>query len=261
LDSSVFALGSTNTDRDRARAAVAENPSWYHAIELAPGVVSPGRVDWRGYASRVLPADMSGLRAVDVGTFDGFWAFEMERRGASVTAIDVDDLADVDLPPPQRARLERDAAATDFRLGVGFRIAAGLLGSGAERVTCNVYELEPERVGGEVDFAFVGSILEHLRDPVGALERVRETLRPGGRLVAVERVSVRATLLSPRAATASFQPLVSHFTWWRPNVAALLAYVRTAGFEEVRRSGRLMRPPMTRGMRATFCGVEARRGT
>jgi len=204
---------------------------------------------------------MSGLRALDVGTFDGFWAFEMERRGAAVTAIDVDRLDDVDLPPPQRARLERDAAAGGFRLGLGFRLASELLGSSAERVTCNVYDLEPARVGGQVDFAFVGAILEHLRDPVGALERVRSTLRPGGVLVVVERISPRTTLLSPRAAVASFQPLVSNFTWWCPNVAGLLAYLRTAGFEDVRRSGRLMRPPMARGMRATFCHVEARAGT
>ena len=39
-----------------------------------------------------VPADLSGLRCLDVGTMDGFWAFEMERRGAaSVTAIDLDD--------------------------------------------------------------------------------------------------------------------------------------------------------------------------
>src|SRR5205814_416683 len=83
------------------------------------------------------------------------------------------------------------------RLGVGFRLASELLGSTAERVACNVYDLEPARVGGQVDFAFVGAILEHLRDPVGALERVRTTLRPGGVLVVVERISVRATLRAP----------------------------------------------------------------
>ena len=143
--------------------------SWYHTIELAPGVVTPGRVDWRRYVSRVLPADMSGLRALDVGTFDGFWAFEMERRGADVVAIDVDSVGAVELPPPQRARLEDDAAASGFELGRGFRLASEALGSSVERVACDVYDLEPALIGGQVDVAFVGALLEHLRDPVRAL--------------------------------------------------------------------------------------------
>jgi tRNA (mo5U34)-methyltransferase len=125
------------------------------------------------------------------------------------------------------------------------------------RVSCNVHELTPERIGGAVDIAFVGAILEHLRDPVGALERIREALRPDGLLVVLERVSVRAMLLSPRAATATFQPLVSQFTWWRPNVAGLVAFIRTAGFEDVRRRGRLMYPPVTARTRAAFCLVQA----
>jgi hypothetical protein len=133
-----------------------------------------------------------------------------------------------------------------------------VLGSSVERVACNVYELVPESIGGQVDVAFIGAVLEHRRDPVGALERIRSALRPGGTLVVLERVSVRATVLSPRAATASFQPLVSHFTWWRPNVAGLMAYLTTAGFEDAHRVGRLVRPPVSAGTRATFCHAEAR---
>jgi tRNA (mo5U34)-methyltransferase len=240
------------------RAAVAANPSWYHTIELAPGVVTPGHVDWRGYAARVLPDDMSGLRALDAGTFDGFWAFEMERRGAEVAAIDLDTIDAVDLPPPQRARVEGDAQASGFEMGRGFRLAAEALGSSVERVACNVYDVEPGGIGGPVDLAFVGALLEHLRDPVGALEAVRGALNPGGRLVVVEGISLRGTILSPRAPVAAFRPMTSHFTWWRPNVAALLDYVRAAGFEDVRRNGGLLRPPVRRERRLTYCRVEAR---
>nr|MBA2506600.1 methyltransferase type 11 [Thermoleophilaceae bacterium] len=72
-----------------AREAVAANPHWYHSIEVAPGVVTPGQVDLRGTAEKLLPPSLASTRALDVGTFDGFWAFEMERRGAEVVAIDV----------------------------------------------------------------------------------------------------------------------------------------------------------------------------
>ena len=39
--------------------------------------------DLRDYVDHYgLPERMDGMRALDVGTWDGFWAFEMERRGA-----------------------------------------------------------------------------------------------------------------------------------------------------------------------------------
>ena len=41
--------------RDRARAVLAENPTrWYHTLELAPGIVTPGYIDMRTAAPRVI---------------------------------------------------------------------------------------------------------------------------------------------------------------------------------------------------------------
>src|SRR5439155_16266083 len=77
---------------------------WYHTLELAPGVVTEGMFDHRPYVDRYrLPADLRGRRVLEVGTFDGFWAFELERRGARVTAIDVDRVEHYDWPPRLRA--------------------------------------------------------------------------------------------------------------------------------------------------------------
>src|SRR5207244_1994191 len=65
---------------------------WYHTLELAPGVLTPGWFDLRDLARDIPWPDLTGKRCLDVGTFDGFWAFEMERRGAAeVVAIDVLD--------------------------------------------------------------------------------------------------------------------------------------------------------------------------
>ena len=65
---------------------------WYHSLELAPGVVTPGWFDLRPMAAKLPWPTLTGLRCLDVGTFDGFWAFEMERRGArEVVAIDLLD--------------------------------------------------------------------------------------------------------------------------------------------------------------------------
>jgi SAM-dependent methyltransferase len=218
------------------RDAVAANPGWYHTIELAPGVVTPGHVDLRGLPGAVLPASLSG-RALDVGTFDGFWAFELERRGAEVVALDVPALAAAEWPPANRERLEATAREMDLQLGRGFAIAAEALGSKVRRVECNVYDLDAGAIGGTVDFAFLGAMLLHVRDPVRALEAVRGVLAPGGRLTILEPIDPWLSLLSPRRPAARFQANETDFNWWAANVACLEAWLRAAGFTRVARGG------------------------
>jgi tRNA (mo5U34)-methyltransferase len=241
-----------------AREAIERNPVWYHTIEVAPGVVTPGQVDLRKTASRILPDDLSAERALDVGTFDGFWAFEMEGRGADVVSIDVDRIESAEWPPRSRSWLEREVEARGMRLGLGFELASALLGSRVARVICNVYDLSPEAVGGPVEFAFSGALMLHLRDPVRALERIFKTLEPGGELRILEPVSLAMTLRSPRRPAASFQAANSGFNWWVPNVTALSAWLHAAGFVAVRRTC-FARPPAARRMRQFYAGFSARR--
>jgi SAM-dependent methyltransferase len=240
-------------------AAIASNPAWYHTIELAPGVATPGRVDMRKVAGRILPDDLGGKRALDVGTFDGFWAFELERRGAETIAIDVERVEAADWPPIHRKLMEERIQEFQVSLGRGFGIAKEALGSSVQRVLCPVHDVTPERIGGEVDVAFIGALLLHLRDPVGALEAVHGTLAPGGRLVVLEPIDVTLSVLHPRHPRADFRALSSQFTWWYPNIRALLGWVRTAGFGDVRR-GRIVRPPGHMGMGGiVYCQVTATR--
>ena len=77
-----------------------------------------------------LPDRLDGLRVLDVGTWDGFWAFEMERRGAEVVALDLDDERDLDWPPRRRP-----ASSPSAPRGAGFRLAHEILGSKVERVS------------------------------------------------------------------------------------------------------------------------------
>jgi len=252
--------GSIAVARDAAvaREAIDRNPVWYHTIELGPGVATPGQIDLRGVVADVLPVELSGRRALDVGTFDGFWAFEMERRGAEVVSIDVDRIDSAEWPSRSRARLEREAEQRGLELGLGFELASELLGSSVSRVICSVYDLAPAAIGGPVDFAFSGAILLHLRDPVRALERVHGALRPGGELRILEPVSVAMTLRSPRRAAATFQAAHSDFNWWVPNLVALKSWLVTAGFVDVRRL-RFVRPPSDERMRQWQVALTARR--
>jgi tRNA (mo5U34)-methyltransferase len=215
---------------------VADHPGWYHTIELSPEVTTPGFCDLRPFAPDALPASLEGKRCLDVGTFDGFWAFSMETRGAAeVFALDLPDGTQADWPPNTREANLEESRETGLEWGSGFKLAHEALGSSVKRVEGNVYDLTPEWLGGPVDVVLCGTILQHLRDPVGALENMRRCLVPGGTLLMIEAYSVPLTRRHPRLPVAEFRPAVpgSKFTWWLPNVAALRGLAETAGFVPV----------------------------
>jgi len=154
---------------------------WWHTIEVAPGVVTPGGWDLRPTAARIpWPASLEGLRCLDVGTMDGFWAFELERRGArEVLAIDLADPARQDAPRPGRGSPGRPTPPERLR-GASFRTAAELRGSRVAYEDLSVYDLSPAEVG-HFDLVFVGYVLQLVRDPL----RARHALGVLGRSVAL----------------------------------------------------------------------------
>jgi tRNA (mo5U34)-methyltransferase len=212
-----------------AEAAMREahQQGWYHTIDLPDGSRTPGVFDTRAVARRVQwPAGLPGGRCLDIGTCDGFWAFEMERRGAAeVTAIDVDDPGQLDWSWAARRDPE---AMRDWRARRGrrFDIARRALGSRVKRIACSVYDLDPA-VHGRFDVVFCGTLLIHLRDPVRALERMREVC--AGELVLVECVDALLDLVARRVPCARFAPAPEQ--WWRVNRAGLLDMLRVAGYD------------------------------
>ena len=216
-------LDAEPSDPERLRE-LAATEGWYHSIELAPGIVTSGMFDHRPYVDRYgLPESLSGMRALDVGTFEGFWAYELERRGAEVTALDVPRIQDLDWPPRQRP-------AEDGPRGDLFRRAAEAKGSGVRWVGGSIYEATPEDLGGTFDLVFCGSVLIHLRDPALALERMAGLCH--GRLVFADEYSRKLEWI-PRFRLAEFKS-GEHMTWWRPTTRTWMSMVHLAGFEDVR---------------------------
>ena len=72
---------------DEAQSLVARVRHWHHRFEIHPGLVTPGAYD-PGFLLDMLqlPARLDGLRVLDVGTSDGYFAQALWRRGAAVTA-------------------------------------------------------------------------------------------------------------------------------------------------------------------------------
>src|SRR5262245_17699909 len=133
--------------------------TWYHTIDLGDGLITPGIYDHRPYLARYdLPADLRGRTALDVGAASGFFAFELERRGAAVTTVDLPEWFDHDFGPLYQP--DRDTEGGRTYLHEPLAIAARLLGSRVERRHLNVYDLSPETVG-TFDLVFCGSLLIH----------------------------------------------------------------------------------------------------
>jgi tRNA (mo5U34)-methyltransferase len=167
---------------------------WWHTIELSPGVVTPGGWDLRPTAAEVPWPDVAGKRCLDVGTADGFWAFELERRGAA-------EVVATDLPSAfqQKARAR-------------FELARELRGSRVVYEERDVYALD-----GEYDVVFMGFVLQMVRDPLGALEAIRGVCR--GHLLLLDTISLPLSLLpSPLARLDARRNALEHFVFNRRGV-------------------------------------------
>ncbi|MCL4414548.1 MAG: class I SAM-dependent methyltransferase [Acidimicrobiales bacterium] len=210
------------------QASIAERAAalrWYHTIDLGGGVVTDGWFDLRSLVGRYgLPERLEGKRALDVGTWDGFWAFEMERRGAEVVAIDIDDTSDLDWPVRRRP----DPAPPEKR-GEGFRLAREALSSRVERLALSVYDARPE-VLGTFDVVFCGSVLVHLRDQVLALERLAAL--SNDLIVLAEPYDRRAGWL-PGAFSRHLADRDSSVVFWMPSARTWRRLVWSAGFDQV----------------------------
>ena len=204
---------------------------WYHTIELPGGEVTPGYFDTRRAAAAVpLPASLRGRRCLDVGTYDGFWAFEMERRGAAeVVAVDVLDPRRWDWPGDATEEAVEAIGGPKRASVQAFEVARSALGSAAGRRDLSVYELSPETVG-VFDVVYCGSLTLHLRDPVRALAAIRTVCRE--LLVYEDAVDVALSRWRRRTPYASFDGRGRPW-WWRLNVAALQRVAESAGFDVV----------------------------
>lgn len=218
---------------------MAANPLWYHTMDLGPGVTTPGWFDLRPILASLPWPDVAGKRCLDVGTYDGQLAFELERRGASeVVATDIADHELWDWPPRIRARgVEYLRAVAGERKGVGFEIARELLASSVRRVQLSVYDLDPGDLG-EFDVVVCGSLLLHLRDPLRALDAMRSVCRE--RLLCTNWIEPNS-IFGRRRPVARLDGMTDQLHWWLPNAAGHARMVEAVGFE-VEREVRYRQP-------------------
>ncbi|WP_410216297.1 TIGR04290 family methyltransferase [Paracoccus sp. (in: a-proteobacteria)] len=201
---------------------------WFHNLRIGDQQTAPDhplgdypQFKWQGFR-HVIPDDLSGMTVLDIGCNAGFYAIEMARRGARVTAVDTDP----------RYLEQAGFAARMSDVDITFR-------------QMSVYDVGA--LGQRFDLVIFMGVLYHLRHPLLALDMLHQHV-VGDRLLfqSMQRGSLQV------AETEADYPFTDwdifndpdwpklHFVehsyakdptnWMIPNRAAVEAMLRDAGF-------------------------------
>jgi tRNA (mo5U34)-methyltransferase len=236
-------------DALRKRRAVREVGFWWHSIDLGDGVVTPGAKTPEVLESERqaidLP-DLAGRTVLDIGGWDGYFAFEAERRGAARVAVLDHYVWSLDLPGQQAYWRECREAGVDpepyeglpfWQPGAlpgraGFDTARRALGSRVEPIVADFANDDLSSVGTWDVVLFLG-VLYHLRDPFDALRRLRGLTRE---LAVIETHAIEVDGHEETPLWRFFPGAelnADSSNWWAPNRAGLRAIVTAAGFADV----------------------------
>jgi tRNA (mo5U34)-methyltransferase len=186
---------------------------WYHSIELPDGAVIPGFLSVERLRTRLaqfpIPLDLRGKRVLDIGAWDGWFSFEMERRGAQVVALDS--------TRNQKLPLARD-----------------LLNSKIEYVIADISRVSSKDLG-HFDIVLFMGVLYHLKHPLLALENVCEM---------TDDLACLESYVIDNGEDLSAPPVLEFYegrelrgqfdNWCGPNTSCLLAMARAAGFASLK---------------------------
>jgi tRNA (mo5U34)-methyltransferase len=210
--------------------AIRDLGPWFHNLHLSDGTqTAPDHFlgdfpafKWLQVAPHI-PLDLSGWTALDIGCNAGFYSFELAKRGATVTGIDVD------------GRYLRQAEWAAGQLGLEKRVRFRQM---------QVYDLAREAV--KYDLVLFMGVFYHLRYPLLALDIVAarvgrmmifQTLALPGREVEERfdhQLNDREPLLLsgwPKMAFIEHRLAGDPTNWWIPNHSGIEAMLRSAGLK------------------------------
>jgi len=210
-------------------ARIAELAPWFHNLHLPSGHgTAPDHPlgDFPAFkwaqVEPAIPADLAGVRALDIGCNAGFYSFQLAARGADVLAVDSDEhylaqgrWAAEQLDPAGRVELRRMQVYDLARLDEAFDLILFLGVLYHLRHPLLALDIVAERLGGRMIFQTLTMPGEQPADPpadLGIDERDRLT-RPGW----------------PRAAFIERALAGDPTNWWAPDDACVRAMLRSAG--------------------------------
>ena len=225
----------------------AKHDFWYHSFYFDNGFQKLGDydigIDIEQYG---FPKDMSGMSVLDIGTGSGWFASYFEQLGADVTTVDARGYSDFDVfgryryPDIKEEKAKPDKILDNGQeiyyspVSKGFWIMKEILGLKAEYVNAKIYDICPELFGGKTfDLVFLGSLLMHVRDPIGALMAIRSVCK--------DRIISNTLILDADAEEIEGIPVMMMLAneqndclnWWQPTKACVMKWFKAAGFSQV----------------------------
>jgi SAM-dependent methyltransferase len=186
-------------------------------IDFGDGITSPGATKLHvlnAQADIYFRAGVADLSVIDVGCWDGFNSFEAKRRGAA-RVLATDHFAWSDKCWGSRE---------------SFELARANLGLAVEVMDIDLPEIIPATVG-HFDLVLFCGVLYHLRDPLGALERISEIC---SRTLVVESHLDALEIERPSMIFYPTNELANDPTnWWGPNPACVTSMLKDLGFPTV----------------------------
>lgn len=200
---------------------------WYHKIRLADGIVTPGfdlEPLWDQVRKVRDTVDYKGKTVLDIASFDGMFAFEAEKRGAS--RVIATDCLYKSFENFLFCREVLQSSVFPYYNVSPYNLADRL----------NVYfqenyeELPEDR---RFDIVQHFGLLYHLRDPMLSLLQARSVLKPGGILILetdfVMDSSESKMVFNGLPENARIRD--NYSVWWAPTKPCLLEMLQASLFK------------------------------
>jgi len=239
-------------DQDKLKQII-DDEVWFHSINIGDDLCTKGQKSKEALKKEldtISFPDLNNKTVLDIGTYDGFYAFESERRGAKrVVALDkvvweykttfsdkyYEDIKTngiVPEPPYRSEWLKWDYMPDELPGKKRFDIAHEALNSKVETVVRDIMQTGPEHIGTFDIVLFLG-VLYHLTDPFGGLMRVASLTKERA-IIETEALVVPAFEHLALCEFFESDELNNDYSnWWVPNLKCLISFCRAAGFKSV----------------------------
>jgi tRNA (mo5U34)-methyltransferase len=213
---------------EELRAKIAECTYWYHKIELAPGVVTPGfDLDdlWANTRRAREYVDYKGKSVLDIASFDGMFSFEAEALGASVVIA-----ADCLYRSLKNLLLCREVL--DSKVFPYYNVSAYNLVDRLDVFFDENYD-EEQQNARQFDIVQHFGLLYHLRDPLFSLSQARSVLKTGGSIIVETDIvmDTEESFMLFNGLPNGGRVRDNYSVWWAPTRECLFEMLESTLFE------------------------------
>lgn len=195
--------------------------SWYHTFHFDSGVSVRGTWDIEPDIAGYRFPKLKGRTVLDIGAASGWFSCWFAQQGAKVTAVDAGDPARLDWFGGHA-----DAGYLDFEPSTSqVQLISDALDLDIEVIQSTIYDVGS--LGRRFDVVFLGCILIHVRDAIGALSAVRAVCK--------EQMICSSPVIDDKAPIPLmyWEPRAGGLNWFVPNDVCYPLWFEAAGWSDI----------------------------